>query len=243
MIPLRTSIDVHDIPGVVVALILTNVIVFLYLAGLPADEAARFIRTYALTPSDYGRFVNPGAEGVAGHDFLAPISNMFLHGGWLHLIANMWTLWLFGSVLEQRLGPGRFMLLYFLCGLAANILQIVSGLSSDIPVLGASGAIAGVMGAFTLLHPKARILLLTFIWFFPITYRLSAIFYTGIWFAFQMFGGLIDLASSSQGGGIAWWAHIGGLLAGLGLIKNDGFKGKPFQGATRFKTQLITLSL
>lgn len=217
MIPIRTSIALLEIPGVVIALILTNVVIFLYQVSLPADEAARFIQTYALTPSNFAGIINPGAHGPAARDLLTLISNMFLHGGWLHLIANMWTLWLFGSVLEERLGPGRFIVLYLACGLIADFAHMASDLLSGIPSLGASGAIAGILGAFTLLYPKARIMLLTMILIFPLTYSMSAFIYTGIWFAFQIFGGLIDLASPGQGG-IAWWAHIGGLVAGLGLI-------------------------
>jgi membrane associated rhomboid family serine protease len=217
MIPIRTSIALLEIPGVVIALIITNVLIFLYQVSLPADGAVIFIQTYALTPSNFAGIINPNAEGPAARDLLTLISNTFLHGGWLHLIANMWTLWLFGSVLEERLGAGRFIVLYLACGLIADFAHMASDLLSNIPALGASGAIAGIVGAFTLLYPKARIMLLTMILFFPITYSMSAFIYTGIWFAFQIFGGLVDLASPGQGG-VAWWAHIGGLIAGLGLI-------------------------
>ena len=144
------------------------------------------------------------------------ITSMFLHGGWMHLIGNMWFLWIFGNNIEDELGHGRFLLFYLLSGLGAAALQIIIGPNSDIPMVGASGAISGVLGAYMLLYPKARILTLVFLGFFITMMRITAIWFLGIWFGMQLLYGLAS--AGGTGGGIAWWAHIGGFLAGVGLL-------------------------
>jgi hypothetical protein len=141
-----------------------------------------------------------------------------MHAGLLHLLVNMWTLWLFGRALEERLGALRFIAFYLLCGALASVAHLAFNLESQVPALGASGAIAGVLGGYTLLHPRARIILVTPVLVFPITYRLPAAVYTAMWLVFQVGGGLADLAAPQDAGGIAWWAHVGGFLSGLLLI-------------------------
>ncbi len=134
------------------------------------------------------------------------ITSMFLHGGWMHLIGNMWFLWIFGNNIEDELGHGRFLLFYLLSGLGAAALQIIIGPNSDIPMVGASGAISGVLGAYMLLYPKARILTLVFLGFFITMMRITAIWFLGIWFGMQLLYGLAS--AGGTGGGIAWWAYM-----------------------------------
>jgi membrane associated rhomboid family serine protease len=141
------------------------------------------------------------------------VTSMFLHAGWLHLLGNMLYLWIFGDNIEDAMGHGRFVVFYLLCGLAAAAAHIASDPGSAIPTVGASGAIAGVLGGYLLLHPKARVLVLLF-FRFPV--RLPAVVVLGFWIALQIFSGLGE--QSRGGGGVAWWAHIGGFAAGLVLV-------------------------
>jgi len=143
---------------------------------------------------------------------------MFLHGGWLHLIGNMWFLWIFGDNVEDYLGHVRFLLFYLLCGLAASVAHLAFNLHSTIPTLGASGAIAGVLGAYLLLFPGARILTLVpvfFVWLMELPAYVILIY----WFVLQLLQGTASLAQTAAGGGVAWWAHVGGFVAGLALVK------------------------
>jgi hypothetical protein len=142
---------------------------------------------------------------------------MFLHGGWFHVIANMWSLYLFGDNVEDRLGPVRFLLFYLLAGLAANLVHFVINHHSTMPVIGASGAIAGVMAAYLRLFPTARIITLFPIFFIPYFLEVPAYFFMGLWFVMQLLSGAASLAGAE--GGIAWWAHIGGFAVGYFLIK------------------------
>ena len=151
---------------------------------------------------------------------------MFLHGGWLHIIGNMWFLHLFGSTLEDRLGHGRFLIFYLLSGIAASVMYFLMAAYSKVPAFGASGAIAGVMGAYIVMFPRARILTLILILFFPIFVELSAFVYIGIWFLLQLFSGTLVLVSPTAGGGVAWWGHIGGFLTGIMLL--PFFRKKPY---------------
>jgi hypothetical protein len=130
----------------------------------------------------------------------------------------MWFLHLFGSTVEDRMGHGRFLIFYFLCGIAASVIYLMASIHSTIPAFGASGAIAGIMGAYIVMFPRARILTLILIFFFPIFVELSAFVYIGFWFLLQLFSGTLSLASAGIGGGIAWWGHIGGFIAGIVLL-------------------------
>ncbi len=211
MIPIRTSVQVDEIPGGVIGLIAANVAVFLFQIGLPEGRAEEFINQYALVPAHYTE--------LDSASLLSLLTNTFMHGGWLHLIVNMWTLWLFGGPLEARLGTARFLGLYLVCGAFASLAHLAFNLGSTVPALGASGAVAGVLGGFALLHPRAKVHLLTLVLFFPATWRLPAVAYTAIWFLFQIVPALLALAAPAPegAGGIAWWAHIGGFIAGIGL--------------------------
>ncbi len=225
MIPVRTSVEVDEIPGAVIGLIIANAAVFLYLSGLPESAAQEFINHNALVPARYSQRGFARAHGLDPSNVLPLLTNTFMHAGWLHLIVNMWTLWLFGRPLEERLGAPRFIVFYLLCGALASMAHLAFNLGSTVPALGASGAVAGVLGGYTLLYPRAKVHLLTLVLFFPATWRLPAVVYTAIWFVFQLVPaivqlvqGMAGLAAPEDSGGIAWWAHIGGFLAGLALV-------------------------
>ncbi len=141
-----------------------------------------------------------------------------MHGGWWHLILNMWTLFIFGSSLEGRIGRPQFLSFYLVCGLIASIAHVYFNQDFAVPALGASGAIAGVLGAYATTFPRAKLTILILIVIIPFFFRIPALAYALIWFGFQFAQGFIDLASPSMGAGIAWWAHIGGFLAGVLLI-------------------------
>jgi membrane associated rhomboid family serine protease len=208
MFPIRTSIARREIPGAVIALIIANLAVYIFQAGLPPEAARGFILEYALVPA----WLDAG-----GWTPWPLLTNIFMHGGIIHLAVNMWTLWLFGRALEDAFGSLQFFAFYLACGVLASLAHLAFNLGSGVPALGASGAIAGVLGGFTLLHAKARITLVTPILFFPIVYSLPALVYTAVWFAFQIVPGILELQRGASQAGIAWWAHIGGLGAGLGL--------------------------
>ncbi len=218
MFPLRTSVEVDEISSVVIGLIVANVAVFLVQIELPESLREAFLYRYALVPARYTQPDFASGLGLDPDNFLPLLTNTFMHAGLVHLLVNLWTLWLFGGALEQRLGTVRFIAFYLLCGAIASLAHLAFNLESRIPALGASGAIAGVLGGYTLLHPRAKISLVTPVLFFPITYRLPAAVYTAIWLVFQVVGGVAELAEPQDAGGIAWWAHIGGFLSGLVLI-------------------------
>lgn len=205
MIPLRALLLRNSTPVVTLVLIGINVICFLFEVSLAPYGRHAFIEHYALIPD---RLYLPSF-----------ITSMFLHGGWLHLIGNMWFLWVFGSHIEDAMGSGRFIAFYLISGVASAAVQVVTSLGSPVPTIGASGAIAGVMGAFLVLYPRVRVLTLIFIVFFITTYELPAALLLIYWFALQLLSGLGSLAAVTQAQSIAWFAHVGGFLAGILLIK------------------------
>jgi membrane associated rhomboid family serine protease len=191
-----------------------NVAVFLYQVSLSEPALDRFLARYALIPARY--FVplpylpEPGLE-----DYLPFVTNTFLHGGWLHLIVNMWTLFLFGPAVEDRMGRLRYSIFYLACGITASAAHAYFNPQSFVPALGASGAIAGVIGCFVLLFPLARLIVVIPILFFPFFFEVPALVFAGLWFLVQVVEGASELLRPSVGGGIAWWAHIGGFVAGV----------------------------
>ncbi|MEY2544213.1 MAG: hypothetical protein QOE81_1674, partial [Verrucomicrobiota bacterium] len=157
------------------------------------------------------------------------LTHQFLHGGWFHIIANMWTLWIFGDNVEDRMGPGRFAIFYLLCGTIAGTTHLLTNPDSTVPSVGASGAIAGVLGAYLLFFPTARLIVLFPIFFFPLFFEVPAVFYLAIWFFGQLFSGTAALAGPQQVGGIAWWAHIGGFIGGMLLCGLFAQRRRPSQ--------------
>ncbi len=217
MIPLRDANPRGGVPIVTLALIALNCVVFLYELTLPPAGLEQLVFTFGMVPAKLTAF--PTDPGVGFGDATLPfLTSMFLHGGWLHLIGNMWFLWIFGDNVEDYLGHARFLLFYLLCGLAASVAHLAFNLNSTIPTLGASGAIAGVLGAYLLLFPGARILTLVpvfFVWLMELPAYVILIY----WFVLQLLQGTATLAETAPGGGVAWWAHVGGFVAGLVLVK------------------------
>jgi len=214
MFPIRDTIPRRHFPYAVVALIAVNVFVFIRELSMPADSAEQFLYLFGLVPA---RFTNLDWAASIGfpHTYFPFLSTMFLHGGWLHIIGNMWVLWIFGDNVEDRMGPIRFLLFYFLCGIAAGVVHVVTNRNSTVPAVGASGAIAGVMAAYFALFPRARIVAMFPIVFYPVFFQVPAWVYLGFWFLTQFFSGTLAIATHREVGGIAWWAHIGGFAAGL----------------------------
>ena len=212
MIPLRDTVPSRSFPLMTLALIIVNTVVFLYELELgPALE--RFLLIYGFVPV---RFSEAESWNLPAR-FVPMFSSMFLHGSWLHLIGNMWTLWIFGDNVEDRLGKSRYLLYYLVCGLAAVYVHYLTGPHSEMPVVGASGAIAGVMGGYFVLFPRAQVVTLLPIFFFIQIVTVPAFVFLALWFFAQLFNGMVASAASF-GGGVAWWAHVGGFVAGALMI-------------------------
>ncbi len=219
MFPIRDTIQSRTTPVVMWALIAANVGLFLFEFILPRTHLEQVVYLYGLVPR---RFTHPRWAAYVGfpkNTYWPFLTSMFLHGGWVHLISNMWMLWIFGDNVEDRMGHVRFLLFYLLCGAISAIFHLLSQPGSAVPTIGASGAIAGVLGAYLLLFPRARIVTLVPIFFFPVIIHIHAFFFLIFWFFTQFYSGTLSLLARSQGGGIAWWAHIGGFLAGMYLCK------------------------
>ncbi len=218
MFPLKDSIRIPYPPLATYFLILLNAAVFLYQESLSAHDAYAFLLHYGLVPRRYFDPAWAHAHGLSAHDYLPFIAGTFMHGGWWHIILNMWTLFIFGSSLEGRIGRIGFLSFYLVCGVTASLAHAWFNKDSPVPALGASGAIAGVLGAYATTFPRAKITILILIVIFPLFFRIPALGYALIWFGFQFLQGFLDLAAPAMGSGIAWWAHIGGFIAGLLLI-------------------------
>ena len=222
MIPLRDTIPSMRFPVVTLGLIVVNAFVFLFeLVAGPRGLDTIFYQ-WGIVPCTFtgtcpARLRTPGGFlALPQHpDYLTLLSSMFLHGGWMHIIGNMWSLWIFGDNVEDRMGRTGFLCFYLLSGLVAGFLHIFFNASSRVPTVGASGAIAGVMGAYLLLFPHARVMALVPIFIFLQTIELPAVLFLGFWFLLNLLSGIGSLSAHSGAGGVAWWAHIGGFLVGL----------------------------
>lgn len=211
MIPLRSTERVYSAASVTLLLIALNTLVFFYERILPPEALDYFIAHYGIVPDRLR--------------MSSLFTSMFLHGGWLHLIGNMWFLWVFGRNVEDLIGSGRFLVFYLLCGLAAAVIHVFFNPFSRLPTVGASGAIAGVMGAYVIKFPRARITTLVPIFIFITTMEIPAVFLLLYWFAIQFFSGVGSIGySQASSGGVAWFAHVGGFLAGMLLINLFGQK-------------------
>jgi membrane associated rhomboid family serine protease len=205
LIPLRSSERVYATARVTAGLIVVNVAIFLYQVSLPPRALNDFVTQWGVVPD---RLYLPSL-----------VTSMFLHGGWLHILGNMLFLWVFGRNVEDLIGGTRFLILYLLCGVAAAIVQIISNPYSRVPTIGASGAIAGIMGAYLIRFPRTRVNTLFFFIFFT-TLEIPAAFLLLYWFAIQFLSGFSSLSENDYtGGGVAWFAHVGGFIAGMLLVR------------------------
>lgn len=205
MIPLRSTEPVRSPATVVISLIIANLLIFFYELSMGPHQLDRFIMQHGMVPDRL--------------HWVTVLTSMFIHGGWLHVLGNMWFLWVYGRNVEDSMGPGRFFAFYLLCGVAAALIQVFFNPYSRVPTVGASGAIAGVMGAYLMKFPHARIITLVPIFIFITTLELPAVFLLLYWFAIQFFSGVGSIGYSQVStGGIAWFAHIGGFVAGMLLI-------------------------
>ncbi len=232
MIPIRDTTPTRNFPIVNMAIIGINVVVYLIQMG-QGPELGLFNFTYGLVPARYS-IPQFAYEFSTFQQLVAFGSFMFLHGDFWHLLGNMWSLYIFGDNVEDRLGPLRYLIFYLLCGLASGLSHMLLNLYSQFPIIGASGAIAGIMGAYIILHPRSRILTLIPIFFIPYFIEIPAFFFLGIWFALQFINAAL---SHGAGSGIAWWAHIGGFVFGMILLKL--FLFLPQTGVTR-RVQRVT---
>ena len=219
MFPIQDSVPSRSVPVVTRALILINVVVFFFELRLSRESIIQLFYLFGVVPA---RFTDPEWAASIGFpigSYWSLLTHQFLHGGWLHIVANMWTLWIFGDNVEDRMGPLRFIIFYLVCGVLAALTQVLVTPDATIPSVGASGAIAGVLGAYLLFFPTARLIVLIPILFFPFFFELPAVIFLVFWFFIQLFSGTAILASPQQVGGIAFWAHIGGFIAGMLLCR------------------------
>src|SRR5258706_10808598 len=204
MIPLRDVIPSRTTPYITITIIVINALAWLFELSLSRDVLPVFLQVYGVVPA----YLQPTTL----------ITSMFLHGSWSHVLGNMWYLWIFGDNVEDRVGHGRFILFYLLCGIAAAAGQVAVDPNSTLPTIGASGAIAGVMGAYFVLYPHSRVLTLI-PWIFLQVVELPAIVLLGFWFLMQLFSaGTIAMTTHSRGGGVAFAAHVVGFLVGMGGV-------------------------
>jgi membrane associated rhomboid family serine protease len=211
MLPLRDDIPSKTFPGVTLAIIFLNVFVFLHEVRL-GEGLNDFVLNWSLIPARYTDAFVASHFGLV-EQIIPFFSSMFLHGGWAHLLGNMWILWIFGDNVEDRVGHFQFLLFYLLGGMAAGLLHIFTNVGSPVPTVGASGAIAAVMGAYFRFFPHARVHTIIPPFFLGPIFNLPAVFFLGGWFLLQFFNGA---RASRSMEGVAWWAHIGGFLFGLG---------------------------
>nr|BAL53805.1 rhomboid family protein [uncultured Planctomycetota bacterium] len=199
------------------ALIAANTLVFFLEQTLTPRELEKLFRLCGIVPAATTTVLRDHVWALLPSELLRFITSLFLHGGWLHFLGNMWTLYLFGDNVEDRMGPVRFLLFYLLCGVLAGWIHVLAHPTSLVPTIGASGAIAGVLAAYLLLYPYATVITLIPLFIFPWFVELPAVVFIGLWYLTQVFEGTLALAVDVAYGGVAWWAHIGGFLAGLTL--------------------------
>jgi membrane associated rhomboid family serine protease len=227
MFPIRDDNPHFLTPIVTYGLIAANVLAWALLQGFGTEPAlSSSVCRLGLIPGEFLELAPAGARFQVGpetfcvlsgeRDWYTPLTSMFMHGGWFHLLGNMWFLWIFGNNVEDSMGHVRFVVFYLLCGLAAAALQTFFDPDSIVPMVGASGAIGGVMGAYVLLYPRVHVHMLLILGFYVTTIAVPAIFMLGYWFLVQLVSGWTSIGA--EGGGVAFWAHVGGFVAGAVLV-------------------------
>ena len=228
MIPYKDENPTVLTPTATLAIITLNALAWVFVQGMgAAGPLARSVCQLGLVPGALLHTVPPGTTvplgpGMScvlpGSDWVNILTSMFMHGGWFHILGNMWFLWVFGRSIEDSMGHGRFVIFYLICGVAAALTQIAADPGSAVPMVGASGAISGVMGGYVLLYPRVRVHTLVTLGFFVTTVTLPAYVILGYWFLLQVLMGAVG-ALAREEGGVAVWAHVGGFIAGMALIK------------------------
>jgi membrane associated rhomboid family serine protease len=224
VIPLKDTTPRRSVPLVTLLLIGVNVAVFLHQITLSQAAGDAFIRTYALVPAKISLAL-AGRHYTLAQALVPLFTCMFLHGGFLHILGNMWFLWIFGGNVEDRFGSFVYLLFYLVCGIGSGVSQLLFSWGSHIPSLGASGAISGVLGAYIVFFPGSRILTLVPLFIIWFTARIPAVIFIGLWFIIQFLSGLSSLGAAAAGG-VAWWAHVGGFLIGLSLALAAGGRAR-----------------
>jgi len=214
--PIRDTVPSRYAPVVTWWLIAINCVVFLFELTLGPEELERLVYLFGIVPARYTHAEWAIWRGLPLDDSWPFLTSMFLHGSWSHIIGNMWMLWIFGDNVEDAMGPVRYLLFYLITGVIAGVTHLLTNPDSTLPTVGASGAIAGVLGAYFALYPRARIIAVFPIFFWPFFFELPAVTYLFMWFLSQWFGGTVAaLLPAADAGGIAFWAHVGGFLAGV----------------------------
>jgi len=225
--PLHDENPTQSTPYFTYGLIATNILIFLYQVSLAPEELGEFYHLFAVVPRQLSASFTGVAVNQPVPEWLTLFTSQFLHGSWMHLLGNMLFLWIFGNNVEDKLGHVKFIIFYLICGMLAALTQWFFSQSSDIPSLGASGAIAGVMGAYIIRFPRAKVLTLVFLGYFITTVRIPAMVFLGIWFVTQAISSFASLNAPANMGGIAYWAHAGGFVFGailaplMGLFDYD----------------------
>ena len=218
MFPIRDDQPRYSTPYVNIFLIALNILVYLFQASLDPQSYELFARQFGVVPSHLTAFLAGSPRYPLGAIVIPFFTSMFLHAGWMHVLGNMWFLYIFGDNVEDHLGHFQYLIFYVLCGLLAMATQVAVYPNSNLPTVGASGAIAGVLGAYFILYPRSRVLT----WFFVFVLYLPAWIVLGEWFVLQFAAGAATLSMAPRGrdvGGVAVWAHVGGFVAGLVMVK------------------------
>ncbi len=215
MIPIKDTVRARSFPIVNWLIIIANFLVFFYELSLSHPALRHFVATYGMVPARLWH--DPAAA------WPTIFTSMFIHGGWFHILSNMWVLYIFGDNVEDRMGSGKYLIFYLLSGMAAALLQAYVLPNSHIPTVGASGAIAGVLGAYLVFFPNSRVITLVFFFVFVTFVEIPSVLFLGFWFFTQLYSGWLALLSPAAMGGVAWWAHVGGFVFGM-------LFAKPFEG-------------
>ncbi len=215
MIPIRDTIPCYCRPYVTWALMAISIALFLLTRFMPQDIGQLFLYHYGMVAA---RYTHPGWAfqiGLLPDGYFSFLSSMFLHGGWWHIIMNMWFMWIFADNIEDRMGHGRFLVFYLLCGLIGSFLQFYFNPDSTAPVVGASGAIAGIMGAYFFLYPFARVVIWVPLFFLPLFFEIPAIAFLGFWVIIQLHQATMSVVDAQAVADVAWWGHLGGFICGM----------------------------
>lgn len=233
MIPIKDSAPRRSTPIFTWLLILANLLVLLYQNILYPLELNRFFLLHGFIPANLTNLLGEGF-GSDSLILLRPLlTSLFMHGSWMHLLGNMWILFLFGDNVEDYMGHIPFLLFYTFGGIIASLAHYIFNMHSPVPTIGASGAVAAVMGAYFILFPRARVIMLLPLLWIPFFFRIPAVLFIGFWFLNQFLLGVFDLLGPAQAGGVAWWAHIGGFL--FGVLAASFCRGRKSAGYTYYE--------